>query len=324
MMLYVLCARHGGNTRTMLEHFNALSAARAWIAAGFSVIPIGFRSKRPAFDALKWAGYMMVDEEGELRPAWEMFKFRAPTSRELELLFAGPRRNLAVVTGYRNLTIIDFDDLEVYGAWQQWAHGEGGVVRGIAASTFRVHTSRGVHVYLVTEEEVESYKLPGIDVKARWGYCLVPPSIHPSGWQYKAEGNQIARVQRLTDILPFEQPKPACIAMSAPASDPWEAASRAVECGGEGVVAAIKASMQAQDLVPIVRQDRGGAWALCPLHGDTNPSLRLYKDGGFKCFGCGAHGDVIDLYAAMHRLTTREAIAVLAALLRQCGRRGRR
>jgi uncharacterized protein (DUF2267 family) len=34
--------------------------------------------------------------------------------------------------------------------------------------------------------------------------------------------------------------------------------------------------------------------ALCPFHGDSNPSLS-FKGQRFKCFSCGAGGDVIDL-----------------------------
>lgn len=33
---------------------------------------------------------------------------------------------------------------------------------------------------------------------------------------------------------------------------------------------------------------------VCPFHDDRNPSLHVYEDGGFKCFGCGAAGDVFD------------------------------
>jgi hypothetical protein len=36
-----------------------------------------------------------------------------------------------------------------------------------------------------------------------------------------------------------------------------------------------------------------GEWktALCPLHKDTRPSLRVnLNSGAFKCWGCGAHG----------------------------------
>ena len=32
----------------------------------------------------------------------------------------------------------------------------------------------------------------------------------------------------------------------------------------------------------------------CPFHDDTTPSMRLYQDGHFHCFACGAHGDSLD------------------------------
>jgi len=33
----------------------------------------------------------------------------------------------------------------------------------------------------------------------------------------------------------------------------------------------------------------------CPFHaGDSTPSLHVYEDGGWKCFGCGKYGDVVD------------------------------
>ena len=36
----------------------------------------------------------------------------------------------------------------------------------------------------------------------------------------------------------------------------------------------------------------------CPFDADRTPSLKLYGDH-FHCFGCGAHGDVIDLTAGL-------------------------
>lgn len=32
----------------------------------------------------------------------------------------------------------------------------------------------------------------------------------------------------------------------------------------------------------------------CPFHSDQTPSMKIY-DKNYHCFGCGAHGDVIDL-----------------------------
>lgn len=38
--------------------------------------------------------------------------------------------------------------------------------------------------------------------------------------------------------------------------------------------------------------------ACCPFHADDTPSLS-FKNGFFRCFGCGAHGDAID-YVVMY------------------------
>ncbi len=33
---------------------------------------------------------------------------------------------------------------------------------------------------------------------------------------------------------------------------------------------------------------------ICPFHAENTPSLHVYDDGGWKCYGCSKHGDVID------------------------------
>ena len=50
----------------------------------------------------------------------------------------------------------------------------------------------------------------------------------------------------------------------------------------------------------------------CPFHSDRTPSLKLYGDH-FHCFGCGAHGDVIDLAAALLGCSKPEAARRLEA-----------
>lgn len=47
----------------------------------------------------------------------------------------------------------------------------------------------------------------------------------------------------------------------------------------------------------------------CPFHPDNSPSFVVYTDARYHCFGCGAHGDVIDFVSATQRVTTSEAIA---------------
>lgn len=50
----------------------------------------------------------------------------------------------------------------------------------------------------------------------------------------------------------------------------------------------------------------------CPFHADRVPSLKLYGDH-FHCFGCGAHGDVIDLTAGLLGCSKGEAARRLEA-----------
>jgi CHC2 zinc finger/Toprim domain len=48
----------------------------------------------------------------------------------------------------------------------------------------------------------------------------------------------------------------------------------------------------------------------CPFHDDGTPSLKLYADH-FHCYGCGAHGDLVDWLMMMEGLTRNEAVQTL-------------
>ena len=50
----------------------------------------------------------------------------------------------------------------------------------------------------------------------------------------------------------------------------------------------------------------------CPFHNDRTPSMKL-NESYFYCFGCGAHGDVIDLTAGLFQVSSGEAARKLAA-----------
>jgi len=54
---------------------------------------------------------------------------------------------------------------------------------------------------------------------------------------------------------------------------------------------------------------------LCPFHNDTDPSLVLFPETNtFFCFGCGIHGDVINLYKSITGKTFTEALEDLTCL----------
>jgi len=63
-------------------------------------------------------------------------------------------------------------------------------------------------------------------------------------------------------------------------------------------------------MIPL-RRAGGNKVAVCPFHPDKNPSLVLFRDQTYHCFGCGAHGDVIDFIAGTQHLSIAESISFL-------------
>jgi phage/plasmid primase-like uncharacterized protein len=63
-------------------------------------------------------------------------------------------------------------------------------------------------------------------------------------------------------------------------------------------------------VVPL-RRAGGNKVGCCPFHADRSPSFVVYKDDSYHCFGCSAHGDVIDFVANSQNLTVNEAIRAL-------------
>lgn len=286
---------------------NTLDTAHRWIESGFSVIPITYRSKRPAFDALRMTGSMTAGDV-----SWSIYKERPPTPAELSIWFTGPKRNLGLVTGYNGLVVLDFDTLEMYEMWRGWAADSGGSARDCMRFSYKVHSARGVHVYITCSEPVEPYRIADIDIKARWGYVLAPPSMHPSGVAYQGAGDRIIHCEHFSDVFPLVKPAPELAVLDIPvATDPWEAADHAVECGGMRTIEQIKAHVRIEDILHLTGITRN-TMIICPFHADKNPSMSV--DIGRQtvhCYGCGFHGDVLDVYAALHKVTNREAIAAL-------------
>ncbi|MCC2654653.1 MAG: dnaG [Microvirga sp.] len=47
---------------------------------------------------------------------------------------------------------------------------------------------------------------------------------------------------------------------------------------------------------------------LCPFHKDTKPSCSIHLEHNvFNCFGCGAHGSVLDFVARLENVSIRDA-----------------
>lgn len=53
-------------------------------------------------------------------------------------------------------------------------------------------------------------------------------------------------------------------------------------------------------------------WFICPSHADARPSAHVVGGRGWRCFGCGAKGGVLDLAVALRiGRDRREAAAAL-------------
>lgn len=52
-------------------------------------------------------------------------------------------------------------------------------------------------------------------------------------------------------------------------------------------------------------------FAKCPFHNEKTASFRVYSDGTYHCFGCGAHGDVITFVMTIQNLSFKEACELL-------------
>jgi hypothetical protein len=286
--------------------------ATEWIDQKQSVIPIRFRDKRPEVKA------------------WQPYTERLPTQDEVRLWFPDRLHNLAVLTGIRGLTVIDFDNMERYLFWVLYAKKQGGYAELVSKITLRVRTGRGVHVYIRLPYEEQNRHLEGIDIKGRGGYVLTPPSVHPSGAQYVEEnpGAPIMEVEALSDILPAEllirdYTLPKCVVMPVNfvdpvhfISDPWEVAEKATEFGSN-TIARIRARYRIEEFFSektSTSVDNRFFLVKCPFHDDHNPSF--WVDTAKQmcgCFtGCTPKSlDVINLYGRLHGLSNKESIRMM-------------
>ena len=62
-------------------------------------------------------------------------------------------------------------------------------------------------------------------------------------------------------------------------------------------------------------------YAECPFHNEKTGSFKVYSDGTYHCFGCGAHGDVIDFVARIENIGFNEACKRLGGELSFSGYR---
>jgi len=282
--------------------------AQAWILSGQSIIP-----KKPSIGS------------------WEPYQSQLPSPDEIIHWFPDRMHNLAIITGVRGLAVIDFDSMDRFIYWKLWAARQGMPADYVSHVTYQVQTARGVHIYIRLPHDERNRKLEGIDVKAKGGYVLAPPSIHPSGVPYKAvnPGAPIIHVEALSEILPAslltrdtELPDDVRVpgAYANPVTftdDPWAAAD-GQEPAGPDLVSRIRNTFKIEDFFPGAissSSDRRWMLARCPFHDDHDPSFWIDTQRQIcGCYtGCTMKPlDVINLFGRLHGLSNRDAILMMA------------
>jgi hypothetical protein len=285
-----------------------LETALFWKNIGIATIPIKFRDKKPDLN-------------------WHDFKTRLPSYTELQRWFTGNLHNIGLIVGWNNLVVIDFDNLSTYTHWLLWTSKRGGISQFIAERTYQVKTARGIHIYVYLPQADQNRKLPGIDIKARNGYVLIPPSVHPSGINYQPinPNNHIVMAEALSDIIPASlllsntEYLPAFFAntVQVPNSDPWASAER-VPDPTRALVDQAREKHSLLEFFPQAESTSSNSrWYVdkCPFHDDHNPSFWIDIHRGIcGCYaGCTSKPlDVINLYSRLYGITNREAIFYLS------------
>ncbi len=287
--------------------------AQEFTALGYAVIPIHYRTKEAK---VKWAPYQEC----------------LPSKNNILRWFAHSITNGAVLTGCHGygagLVVIDFDNMPDFLTWYKWA-GEANEISRSALDAYMVKTSRGVHVYLTSEQAhtFSNLHYGGVDIKAESGYIMLPGSVHPSGFVYQAvdEKNlQFPVFESLDQVLPpeiLERRESAVFLAQDPPSytEPNPLQILDQPAGKKMTIAQIKSRHKIEDFIPVSMRTGANYYvAKCPFHDDQHESM--WVDTAKQICGCyaGCSGqtpwDIINLFARLHNVSNNEAIDQLSRM----------
>ena len=279
--------------------------AQKFVKLSIAIIPLYHRSKIP------------------MLPTWEEFKSRLPEPTEYRSWFATDWHNYAVLAGWCNLVIIDFDNIEYFNIWNL-------VNPDLCNAAFKVRTRKGMHVYVRTEMPAGNDKRisvkGGIDVQAQGKYVVGPGCTHPSGHVYVPVGEMFfPMVPDIATILPldlFPRVAPEQTYNGAPiAITPHTEYQCDPMTDTRDLISKVKSSVRIESLFSgVQRSSTDGRWlkALCPFHPDQHQSAWI--DTLRQLAGCQVCGmrpmDVVNVFARMRNLNVSAAVVALAE---ECG-----
>jgi len=143
-------------------------AALEYLARGWSVIPAREKAKRPAI-------------------AWKAYQERRASERTVRRWFAEtPQFNVSIVTGaISGLVVVDVDPRHGGAKSLSALEREHGRLPGTIEA---ISGGGGRHLYFAHPGVLLHNRTnvrPGIDLRGDGGCIVAPPSVHPSGTQYR-------------------------------------------------------------------------------------------------------------------------------------------
>lgn len=273
-----------------------LTAALRYTARGVAAIPVWRDKNKNPILSTYTEFYLQL-------PTWQQWRKWANR---------WPACNIGLITGYWGLVALDFDTEESYFVW---AEGPG---RGVRGQTWTTRTSRGYHVWFDFQGEPgesRSYTHGNHEVllRAKGGYCIVPPSVHHSGAHYRT----VHRVEPwVTDSIDYYLEGWELKKQPAKLSNPGGSGFMVIGDRGASMSTSQnhKIEYRIEQLIPIPENSkpngRGAIQCYCPFHDDQTPSAWLnIEQQRFGCNACwpGKWLDVINVIALKEGISNKEA-----------------
>jgi len=268
---------------------DTMTAAFRYLNAGYAVIPVWpDQRKNPHLST-----FIEYNDRLPTHAEWRRWSNR------------WPRCNVALITGYWGLVALDFDD---EGSYRCWCDTAGFGLRG---QTWTVATRRGYHVWFKSRLDPKKSKnylcqcgqSHEVLLRAKGGYCIVPPSIHHTG----------ARYQTVHKVSPFVIDTPSDLFRVS-----WVPKQRKKPATANTVSLSPKfGDVRIEHLIPPavdIPNGRGAYKAHCPFHQDSKPSAWVnVEQQRFGCNACwpGLWWDVANVWAKMQNISNGQALREL-------------
>jgi hypothetical protein len=273
----------------MLPVTSKLESGLWWLRRGFWLIPVQPGTKRTC------AGFGVNLD-------------KIKTSARLREWFNGQSRNNLAVVGWGASIILDFDDINLYKLWAAACPDQ--------ARSYTETTPRGgKHVFMWAGRDLPSGLTLRAGVELKRTVLVAPSQVDKK--QYQFGTGEILEVNPLVVFSSLSEPgaqSPRLLQNIQTAKD---------YASGKSLIREIKLKVSPVEVLASERpqikiQGLGRRWltCCCPFHSDDKPSMWIDTERGlWGCHGCGAHGDVINLYAKFQNVTVDSAIRDLAERL---------